>query len=176
MSQELDRFLTLFDALVDSNNAWLAGTPKEEHDWTPFHNENMKFGDRISVITMKSVYIHTIVGEHLWSRILNDCADGASLKFERDEVVALSHRLTTASDLVGEAMALHKRNMNNFTSYTDGQLAKTIEWSGRKWTVMGFLWGIYAHRCYHLGNIDILMREGNHKAPDFFSNFRAVMA
>lgn len=176
MPQELDRFLKLFDALVDSNNSWLAGTPKEKLEWVPFDNENMKFGDRISVITIKSVYIHTIVGEHIWARMLKDCGDGASLKFARDEVVALSGRLTTAKDLVGEAMTLHADNMRNFTSYTDDQLAKAVEWSGRKWTIMGFLWGIYSHRSYHLGNIDILMREADQKAPDFFSNFRAVMA
>ncbi len=176
MPQELDRFLKLFDALVESNNSWLARTPKEKLEWVPFDNENMKFGDRISVITIKSVYIHTIAGEHLWSRILKDCADGASLKFARDEVVALSDRLTTAKDLVDEAMTLHAKNMSNFGCYTDNQLAKTVEWAGRKWTIMGFLWGIYSHRSYHLGNIDILMREANEEAPDFFSNFKPVMA
>ncbi len=38
----------------------------------------MKFGDRISTITIKSVYIHTIVGEHFWARTLKDCDDGES--------------------------------------------------------------------------------------------------
>jgi hypothetical protein len=41
---------------------------------------------------------------------------------------------------------------------------------------MGFLWGIYSHRSYHLGNIDIFMREADEPAPDFFSNFRQQMA
>ena len=31
-------------------------------EWVPLDNPNMEFGDRISTITIKSVYIHTLVG------------------------------------------------------------------------------------------------------------------
>jgi uncharacterized damage-inducible protein DinB len=176
MPQELDRFLTLFDGLFISTNSWMTGTPKEKHDWVPFDNPNMKFGDRISTITIKSVYIHTLVGEHFWARTLKDCEDGVALKHDRDSVVALSQKLAASDDLIGDAMKLHNDNMALFRSYSEEQLVKKIKWSGRQWTVMGFLWAIYSHRSYHLGNIDIFMREADEAAPDFFSNFQDVMA
>jgi uncharacterized damage-inducible protein DinB len=176
MPQELDRFLTLFDGLFVSTNSWMTGTPKEKYDWVPFDNPNMKFGDRISTITIKSVYIHTVVGEHFWARTLKDCDNDATLKHDRDRVVALSQELAASDDLVADAMKLHKDNMKLFAGYSDEQLAKKIKWSGKEWTVMGFLWAIYSHRSYHLGNIDILMREADETAPDFFSNFQDVMA
>ena len=176
MSQELDRFLTLFDGLMVSSNSWLTGTPGDKLEWVPFDNPNMKFGDRISTITMRSVYIHTIVGEHLWARKLKDCADGATIKFEPAEVGAVTEKLNASRDLVGDAMKLHAENMDLFRGYSDAQLAKRMTWSGREWTVMGFLWAIYSHRSYHLGNIDILMREADEAAPDFFSSFQPVMA
>ena len=176
MSQEFDRFLALFDALVASSNDWMTKTPAKKLDWVPFDNPNMKFGDRISTITMRSVYIHTTVGEHLWAKALKDCADGALVKFDSADVAALTKELNASTDLIGDAMKLHADNMALFRSYGDDQLDRNITWSGRRWTVMGFLWAIYSHRSYHLGNIDIFMREADEPAPDFFSNFREVMA
>ncbi|MDA1324721.1 MAG: hypothetical protein O3C34_08240 [Proteobacteria bacterium] len=176
MPQELDRFLALFDGLFISTNSWMTGTPKEKQDWVPFENPNMKFGDRISTITIRSVYIHTIVGEHSWARVLKDCEDGAVLKHDRERIVALTETLASSDDLLADAMKLHTDNMTLFRGYSDDQLEKKIKWSGREWTVMGFLWAIYSHRSYHLGNIDIFMRESDEAAPDFFSNFRDVMA
>ena len=176
MTPELERFLSLFDGLVISSNAWMTRTPEKKLDWVPFDNPNMKFGDRISTITMRSVYIHTTVGEHLWAKALADCDDGAMLKFDPADVRSLTEKLNASEDLVGDAMKLHADNMALFRGYGEEQLRKKIRWSGREWTVMGFLWAIYSHRSYHLGNIDIFMREADEAAPDFFSNFREVMA
>lgn len=67
MSQELTRFLTLFDALVVASNVWIERTPEEKMEWAPVDNPNMKFGDRISTINIKSVYVHTIIGERRWA-------------------------------------------------------------------------------------------------------------
>ena len=175
MSQELERFLTLFDGLVQSTNSWLELTPAEKLEWVPVENPNMKFGDRISTITIKSVYIHTIVGETGWARLLKDCDDGADLKpppANRE----LTKELMASDDFVADAMKLHRENMALFGSYDDARLARRMKWSGREWTVMGFLWAIYSHRSYHLGNIDIYLREADAPAPDFFSNFQPVMA
>jgi len=173
---EHQRFLELFEALVVANNKWMENTPAEKLEWVPVDNPSMKFGDRISTITIKSVYIHTIVGECGWSRMLRDCADGAALAPDHAEGKALTQELNDSRDLVGDAMRLHRTNMQRFGAYDQSCLDKKIRWTGRDWSVMGFLWGIYSHRSYHLGNIDLLVREADAKAPDFFSNFRQVMA
>jgi hypothetical protein len=170
------RFLELFDALFVSNNAWLEVTPAEKLDWVPLDNPNMKFGDRISTITIKSVYIHTLVGECGWSRMLGSCENGATLAPDLDLVKALTQQLEQSHDLPGDATALHRANMARFSAYDERCLEKRISWMGREWSVMGFLWGIYSHRSYHLGNIDLLVREADVPAPDFFANFRKVMA
>lgn len=176
MNSEQQRFLSLFDALVEANNAWMTKTPKEKWNWVPFDNPNMKFGDRISTITIKSVFIHTIVGEVQWANMLGGVADGAEMKMDPPKIKSLTGELDAAGDLVGASMKQHAANMQAFAALNDDQLARNIRWSGRDWTVMGFLWGIYSHRSYHLGNIDIFMREANEPAPDFFSNFRQQMA
>lgn len=176
MNSEQQRFLALFDALVEANNAWMTRTPKDKWNWVPFDNPNMKFGDRISTITIKSVFIHTIVGEVQWASMLPSVADGAEMKMDPPKIKTLTQQLDETSDLIGESMKLHAQNMQAFAEISENQLAKNLRWSGRDWTVMGFLWGIYSHRSYHLGNIDIFMREADEPAPDFFSNFRQQMA
>jgi len=174
MPQELSRFLTLFDALVVAGNAWMARTPAEKLEWVPVDNPNMKFGDRISTINIKSVYVHTILGERHWAGLLGDCADGAALKPAPDPET--TKRLMASDDVVRDAMEIHRDNMARFAALGPAQLEKRIQWSGSDWTVMGFLWGIYCHRAYHLGNIDIYLREADEPAPDFFTNFQQAMA
>ncbi|MDP4594258.1 MAG: hypothetical protein NWT00_06795 [Beijerinckiaceae bacterium] len=176
MTAEQHRFLSLFDALTEANNAWMNGMPKDKWNWVPFDNPNMKFGDRISTITIKSVFIHTIVGEVQWASLLPSVAEGGEMKMDPSKIKPLTQQLDEATDLIDASMQLHAQNMDAFGSIGAEQLAKNIRWTGRDWTVMGFLWGIYSHRSYHLGNIDIFMREANEPAPDFFSNFHQQMA
>lgn len=173
---ELQRFLALFDAMVEANNAWMNGTPKAKWDWVPFDNPNMKFGDRISTITIRSVFIHTIVGETNWAGLLGGLSDGADMVFDMSRIKALTKELDVSTDMIADSMKLHASNMKAFAALDSAQLAKKLRWMGRDWSVMGFLWGIYSHRSYHLGNIDILMRESDEDAPDFFANFRQTMA
>jgi len=170
------RFLELFDALFVSNNKWMEVTPAEKLEWVPLDNPNMKFGDRISTITIKSVYIHTIVGECGWARMLGACKNGATLAPDLAQGKVLTEQLDKSSDLLGDTMRLHRENMKRFGDYDQHCLDKKIRWMDRDWSVMGFLWGIYSHRSYHLGNIDLLLREADAPAPDFFVNFRQVMA
>ncbi len=176
MSAEQQRFLDLFDALVEANNAWMTGTPKEKWNWVPFDNPNMKFGDRISTITIKSVFIHTIVGETQWATMLPTVGEGAEMAMDPAKIKALTRELDEAEDLIGASMRLHAGNLKAYGSIGPEQLTRRFRWSKRDWSVMGFLWGIYSHRSYHLGNIDIFMREADEPAPDFFSNFRQEMA
>ncbi|HEY7741519.1 MAG TPA: hypothetical protein VIA19_00610 [Burkholderiales bacterium] len=173
---EHQRFLELFDALFVANNKWMEVTPAAKLEWVPLENPNMKFGDRISTINIKSLYVHTLVGECGWSRMLGTCKNGAALAPDHEQVRKLTQQLDESRDLLGDAMRLHGTNMERFKAYDQSCLDKKISWMGRDWSVMGFLWGIYSHRSYHLGNIDLLVREADAPAPDFFTNFRQVMA
>lgn len=79
-------------------------------------------------------------------------------------------------DFVGEAMKLHQANMRILDTFTEDDLRKRIHFSDCTWSTMGFLWAIYAHRAYHLGNIDIYLRQSDTKAPDFFHFHPTMMA
>jgi len=69
-----------------------------------------------------------------------------------------------------------KQIVANFAALSQEQLNRRVVWVGRTWTVMGFLWGAYAHRAFHIGNIDIYLRQADVVAPEFFEFNPPTMA
>ena len=69
------------------------------------------------------------------------------------------------------AQEMHRKNMGILSAIPEEQLAKRMVFAGddSEWTVMGFLWGMWGHRAYHLGNLDIYLRQSDSTTPDFFS-------
>ena len=73
-TEEFCRFLVLFDRLATETNLWVERMPPEKLEWLPIDNGNVRFGDRISRVTIKSLYVHIVVAEHVSVRNLRDCA------------------------------------------------------------------------------------------------------
>ncbi|MHA3069905.1 DinB family protein [Acinetobacter sp. ANC 3789] len=49
--------------------------------------------------------------------------------------------------------------LNELKTIKPEQLHKTVSWDGCTYTVMRFLWMTLTHHTYHLGQIDLLMRQ-----------------
>jgi uncharacterized damage-inducible protein DinB len=162
---EFERYLVLQEALAGATNEWIERTPTDKLDWVPIENPNVRFGDRVSSVTIRNLYIHMSVEEYVWMHFLKECEEGATVPFPNRP--DLTGRFATG-DLIGEAGKLHADSMQLLHMYTDADLRKPIRFADRDWTVMGFLWSLYAHRAYHLGNIDIYLRQSDTQAPNFF--------
>lgn len=165
---EFERFLVLFDRLVDEIYLWLERTPREKLEWQPIDNPNVRFGDRVARVTIKSLFVHMAVADHRLIKGMQECADGGLLPLPRDP--DLSARIAQG-DLIGNAARLHEEDMRRLQSYDSATLNKSVRFAGDRttWSVMGFLWSLYGHRAYHLGNIDIYVRQAGIAAPDFYS-------
>ena len=46
-------------------------------------------------------------------------------------------------------------------------LEKEFSFVGRRYTGMGILWAMFGHHAYHLGQLDLLMRQLNFIAPEY---------
>ena len=162
---EHERFLTLFQRMVDHTDAWIAKTPPDKLDWVPIQTSAMRFGDRVSRVTIKGLIAHIVVGEDHWAHSLGDLADGAVMpipkysalqeEFEKGDFREIAHRS-------------QGKIVQAFAALSPSQLDKQVIWVGRSWSVMGFLWAAYAHRAFHIGNIDIYLRQADVVAPEFF--------
>jgi len=174
-TNEFDRFLVLFDRLAEETNIWIERASPDRLDWLPIDNANMRFGDRISRPTIRNLYVHIAVAEHEAIRNLESCAAGALLPLPRNP--DLSGALASG-DLIAGAMRLHHQNMQTLRGFDVATLEKQVHFAGDHsvWSVMGFLWGLYAHRAYHIGNLDLLLRQADAAAPDFYSFASKEMA
>ena len=170
---ERDRFLTLFDRLAVSMTQMVELMPAERRDAVPIENASMRFGDRLTRVTAKNLFIHTIVAEHCWARDLGGCEDGAVIALPRD--AALTQQLSN-DDYLNKAKSIHSNNVAIFSQFDGDRLAKKISFNSSDWTVIGLLWGIYAHRAFHLGNIDIYVRQFGTEPLDFFNFVKPPMA
>jgi uncharacterized damage-inducible protein DinB len=165
MTQEFERFLHLFDQIVLFSEGWLDRMRVEQLDWAPIEGPSIKFGDRVSRITVKGLVIHLIVGEAHWVEQLKTCAPGATIATPKNPGL---EREIAEGDFRAAALALHRAHMAALRAYSDDDLRKEIVFSERRWSVMGFLWAMYSHRAFHLGNIDIYLRQSGIVAPDYF--------
>ena len=173
MNDELARFLVLFDRMVHYTDSWLDRMDPAKYDWAPIENSSTRFGSRVSRITVKSLVEHTILAERNWIKQIQCCASGATVPLPNDPDAANRFR---KEEFRSAAMELHKENMAILATYGPEDLEKKLEFVGRQWSGMGLLWGMYAHRAFHVGNIDIYLRQSDVAGPEFFEFSQIVMA
>ena len=172
---EFERFLILFDRLVTETSLWIEKTPEDKLDWVPVDTPQMRFGDRISKITIASLFAHVVVASYKWVRTLKDCADGDTIPLPKDpEMMAKC----MSGDTIATARRMHGETMEILRGFGPAELGKTVLFAGdnSQWSGMGFLWGMMAHHAFHLGNLDTYLRQADIEAPDFFSFDPKVMA
>ncbi len=163
---ELNRFLVLFDRLVNFTHDGIEATPKDKLEWVPAEGGNVQFGTRLNDVTIRALCVHMFAGENKWARALRDCKDGDAL--DRPNDPALTAKLS-GEDFLSLAMDIHKETMDIISRFSEGDLQKSISFAKRNWTVMGFLWAIYGHHNYHHGNIDTYWRLSGCEAADYFN-------
>lgn len=173
LQAERDRFVKLFNRLAGSMIQMVEAMPADKREAVPIESPSVRFGDRVSRVTAKDLFIHTVVAERCWARDLANCDDGATVALPRD--AALTQELSSG-DYLTKAKSIHSENVAAFSRLGENQLAKTVSFNGSGWTVMGLLWGIYSHRAFHLGNIDIYVRQFGTEPVDFFNFAKQPMA
>jgi uncharacterized damage-inducible protein DinB len=173
MSQESDRFLVMYEELVLVTNDWMLTMPKEKLEWAPVDNPNVRFGDRLTTVNIKGLYKHITLNDHYWVRMIRDAENNAV--FQRPDIPDIAEAMD-GENFIEDAIRLHGENIDVLRSFGKPELTKKVVHTRRTYTGMGFLWAMYAHRSYHLGNIDIYIRQADVKAPDFFNFHREVMA
>ncbi|AZG06436.1 DUF664 domain-containing protein [Pigmentiphaga sp. H8] len=173
MPEEFTRFLTLFDRLVRYSDDWVARMDAGKMDWAPIENASTRFGTRVSRITVRSLLIHTVLAERNWVRAIPVCEPGGVIPLPSDPAAAARFE---DGDLRATALALHEENLEALGRYTPADLGRKVHFVGREWSGMGLLWGMYAHRAFHVGNIDIYLRQSDVVGPEFFEFNPAIMA
>ncbi|KWN07836.1 hypothetical protein WT83_25000 [Burkholderia territorii] len=175
MTSEFSRFVILFNQLSQYTDAWLSCFPADKFDWVPVETSSMKFGERVSRVTLERLVTHLCVAERGWVEQLKTCADGATISVPKDPELE-ARLLNAGAEFLEMARQISRENADEMSRLPASVLDKKVVFVGRQWTGMGLLWGIYAHRAFHLGNVDIYLRQTDVVAPEFFEFYAPTLA
>ena len=153
---EFERFLMMWERSMHRFEVILEQVTEEAYRTVPIPGDTNYLGNRVGEIMIDTLVRHLVVAERHWFRFVLDCEEGA--------VVPKPEGIVARAELKAEeAGAYYRREVGaafaELKKINPAQLEKTLAWEGSVYTVMGFLWTILTHHTYHLGQIDLLMRQ-----------------
>ncbi len=153
---EFDRFLMMWDRSMHRFEKIIGQVTDDAYRAIPVAGDSNYLGNRVGEIMIDTLVRHLVVAERHWFRFVLNAEDGAEVP--KPESIVAKAELTHESagtfyrEEVGAAFDALK-------GIQQEQLSKTVTWDGSRYTVMGFLWTVLTHHTYHLGQIDLLMRQ-----------------
>lgn len=156
---ELNRFLSIHEQLYLQTLALLEDLSDEVLESTPIDNEVMYLGTRVNKINIGGLLRHLILAEIHWYKEMKTGKDGHVI--EKPINAAVLENITDGKSLIQRYKDVFAEGLSILKTYTEEDLNKEVSFSGRKYTVMSFLWITFGHHSYHLGQADLLMRQNN---------------
>ena len=165
ISGELERFIRLHDGMAAMNRSWLELAPPDRLDWGTVGRCHPSLRRRPHPVTIRNLFIHVAVAENVWISALAAASENATMPAPFNK--ALRNGLATG-DLVAEAAGLQANTLAIVRGLTQADLYKQIVAARRRWAGIEFLWGIHAHRAFHLGHLDLYLRLNGRPTLEYF--------
>ncbi|MBA5638684.1 DinB family protein [Duganella sp. LX20W] len=160
-----ERFLSLFNQQVTLSLNTLEQIPAGLWTSIPADSETNYLGQRISRITIAALAGHLMRAEYYWTTTLSKLAPGEEMV--PPVGIPMLELADAGQPLVNQYRQVLEHNLNRLRALSPQQLATEFTFIGRRYTVQGFLWAIYAHHSYHYGQIDLLLRQQSYLPPEF---------
>ena len=156
MTSEFNRFLMMWERSMHRFGVIVSQVTEEAYRNIPVKSDANFLGKRVGEIMIDTLVRHLVVAERHWLRTVVSCEDGAEVP-KPESIMAnaeLTHENAAAyyQQEIGAAFEVLK-------TMAPEQLGKKLVWDNNTYTVMGFLWTVLSHHTYHLGQIDLLMRQ-----------------
>src|SRR5690606_41992406 len=102
---------------------------------------------------------HFVLAEIHWFQAMKDGKSG--LAIPKPVKAPLLENIADGQELVEKYKEVVTKGFEILKTYTEEDLNKTVSFMGRTYTLMAFLWITFGHHSYHLGQVDMLMRQNN---------------
>lgn len=162
---ELERFISLFEQEVLHTFDYLNMLDDAHWHAIPCDAETLYLGTRVNKITISALTRHLINAEKHWLENISALPAGASMPLPGK--AAFLEGIADGSALIAAYRASLNASLQQLRQLQAATLEKEIVFTGRRYTVMGFLWSLLGHHAYHLGQIDLLMRQQGLLAPEY---------
>ncbi len=166
MTPEFNRFLMMWERSIHRFGVIVSQVTEEALRNIPVKSDANFLGNRVGEIMIDTLVRHLVVAERHWLRIVVDCEDGAEVP--KPESIVANAELTheNAAEFYQQEIRAAFAELKKMTPQ---QLEKKLVWDNNTYTVMGFLWTVLSHHTYHLGQIDLLMRQNGIYPVDILS-------
>lgn len=166
LMQELARFEKLFEQLFEHTYEYLDRIKDiNAYAMVPVDSSVNFLGTRVNKITIGNLLRHYIMAEAHWFESLAQTQDGGTIPFPQNadllEGIEDGHALW---ETYRNSYTLSKQHLEALTLE---DLTKTVLFANRRYTGLGLLWSILGHHGFHLGQIDLLMRQQNIEPPEY---------
>lgn len=162
---DLDRFTSLYQQQVTLSLNVLERIPADLWTSIPADSDTNYLGQRISRITIEALTGHLMRAEDYWTTTISQIAPNADMP--PPVGVRMLELANAGLPLINQYRQVLRNNLERVQAMSPGQLATQFNFIGRRYTVQGFLWAIYAHHSYHFGQIDLLLRQQSFLPPEF---------
>ena len=163
--QELERFTSLFEQEVVHTLEYLKDLSPAQWLAVPRDSKALFIGTRINKITISALVRHLINAEQYWIEEISTRPTGVTIGLPGEP---------TGLDGVADGTALIEayrealeQNQRVLRHLKPSDCDKAFVFAGRHYTGMGLLWSILGHHAYHLGQIDLLMRQQGLNALEY---------
>ncbi|MFZ1805633.1 MAG: DinB family protein [Cyclobacteriaceae bacterium] len=162
---EFERFKSLFIQQSIHTVDYL-NMLKEEHWITiPRDSESLFLGMRVNKITIGTLVRHFIIAEQNWIKAVAELPNGSVIPIPGN--AALLEKVKEGKELIAFYLDALEENKKTLSSLKADDLEKEFTFAGRHYSGMGILWAMFGHHAYHLGQLDLIMRQSNLIAPEY---------
>jgi uncharacterized damage-inducible protein DinB len=164
-TREIDRFLSLFDQLVEQTFEFVRSIDNSVYSAIPVDTDTLFLGTRVNKITVGALLRHIILAETHWFKMLTLLKTDEVMPFPQN--ASLLEQIEDGQPLLNEYKSSYANSRQLLLSLSSDDLDKQLSFAGRQYTVLGFLWTILGHHSFHLGQIDLLLRQQSIMPPEY---------
>lgn len=154
---ELTRFMNIHEQMYLQTLNLLKDVSLPMYTNTPIDNEVMYLGTRVNTINISNLIKHFVLAEIHWIKMMKEGNDG--LIIPKPENASLLEHIEDGEELLKKYTEVYFEGKKILETYTEEDLNKKVNFMNREYTVMGFLWIIFGHHSYHMGQVDLLVRQ-----------------
>lgn len=162
---EIERFLSLFEQLIEQTFSFVSQTDLAAYQAIIVDSDVMFLGTRVNKISVSSLIRHLILAEAHWFETVKSIENGGVIPFPANANLLIG--VNDGQPLVEKYRHTYEVSRQHLLSLSAVDLEKQVYFAERQYTVMGFLWTVLGHHSFHLGQIDLLLRQQNIAPPEY---------
>lgn len=154
---ELNRFINIHEQLYLQTLNLLKDVDAEKYTNTPIDNDVMFLGSRVNKINISALIRHFVLAEVHWFKVMKEGTE--DIVIPKPNNASILEFIEDGEPLLEEYSKVFNEGKKLLESYTLEDINKKVKFIDREYTVMGFLWIVFGHHSYHLGQVDMLIRQ-----------------